>query len=78
MLSNQSNVAGMPQLLAFTFWRRLLTSVIPSREGYADTLYGYNPYHREPTPEEKLAALAKNQEKEKTQPSRKESSKFHQ
>jgi hypothetical protein len=40
-----------------------------SQAGLGRNLYGYNPYNREPTPEEKLEAMAKNQE-QKNQPSR--------
>lgn len=40
-----------------------------SQDDLGQNLFGYNPHHREQTPEEKLEAIAKNQDKQ-SQPSR--------
>lgn len=40
-----------------------------SQGDLGQSLFGYNPYHQEPTPEERLEAMAKSQEKQ-NQPSK--------
>ncbi|MBD1876941.1 hypothetical protein H6F75_25990 [Nodosilinea sp. FACHB-131] len=50
-------------------WVKLWAYSSPRQQVISGNLYSYDPYNREPTPEEKLEAMAKNQDEDKQQSS---------